>query len=43
MKEFFFYLDAWKYCADHNLPTDCIIRKNWKIWEVVCDEFETEN
>jgi len=43
MKEFFFYLDAWKYCADHNLPIDCIIRKSWKIWEVVCDEFETEN
>jgi hypothetical protein len=38
IREFFFYLDAWKFCRDNDLPVSQIIRKNWKVWEV---DFET--
>jgi hypothetical protein len=34
MAEFFFYLDAWKFCVDNSLPIECISRKDWKVWQV---------
>jgi hypothetical protein len=43
MKEFFFYLDAWKYCTDHGLPMTNIVRKDWKVWQVIGSEIEMEN
>ena len=33
-KEFFFYLDAWKFCIQNGLPVDNSGRKDWKIWQV---------
>ena len=34
MKEFLFYLDAWVFCREHNIPIDRIKRRSWKTWEV---------
>lgn len=34
MKEFFFYLDAWQYCRQHELPQERIVRLDWKTWGV---------
>ena len=34
MSEFFFYLDAWKYCRDFNIPIEAISRRDWKTWIV---------
>lgn len=39
MREFFFYLDAWKFCFDNDLSMDSIQRKDWKTWTV---SFEDE-
>lgn len=33
-REFFFYLDAWKFCIENSLPVDNIGRKDWKTWQV---------
>jgi hypothetical protein len=33
-KEFFFLLDAWQYCRQHNLPLERIKRQDWKTWVV---------
>jgi hypothetical protein len=37
MAEFFFYLDAWKFCFDNSLPIENITRKDWKVWQVKYD------
>lgn len=37
MREFFFYLDAWKFCFDNDLPLNLIQRKDWKTWSVNFD------
>jgi hypothetical protein len=34
MREFFFYLDAWKFCLDNDLSLNFIQRKDWKTWIV---------
>jgi hypothetical protein len=34
IKEFFFYLDAWKFCIENSLPIESIGRKDWKTWKV---------
>ena len=34
MKEFEFFLEAWRFCEMNNIPKENIIRKNWKIWIV---------
>jgi hypothetical protein len=34
MLEFAFFLDAWRYCMDHKIPTGSIQRKDWKTWIV---------
>jgi hypothetical protein len=36
--EFFFFLDAWQYCYQHNIPQNCIHRKDWKTWTVQIPE-----
>ena len=33
-REFFFYLDAWKFCTQNNLPIANIFRKDWKTWVI---------
>lgn len=33
-QEFFFFLDAWHYCTEHNLTIDRITRRDWKTWVV---------
>lgn len=38
MKEFYFYLDAWKYCVDNCVEHDRIQRRDWKTWIVNEDE-----
>jgi hypothetical protein len=37
MAEFFFYLDAWKFCVDNSLSLENIKRRDWKIWQVNYD------
>lgn len=34
MKEFFFFLDAWSFCFQHNISVDNIKRLDWKTWGV---------
>lgn len=34
MNEFYFYLDAWKYCVANSVGCDRIERKDWKTWIV---------
>jgi hypothetical protein len=34
MKEFEFYLDAYKFCLKYEIPKEFIMRKNWKTWTV---------
>jgi hypothetical protein len=41
-REFFFYLDAWKFCNDNSIPIENIKRKDWKVWEVSYEMVETE-
>jgi len=36
--EFSFYLDAWRYCYQHNLSTSSIVRTDWKTWTVELSE-----
>ncbi len=36
--EFPFYLEAWRYCYQHNLPVTSIYRKDWKVWMVQLPE-----
>lgn len=38
MREFTFYLDAWKFCVDNMIEADRIHRKDWKTWAVNEDE-----
>lgn len=38
MKEFHFYLDAWKFCIENMIEFDRIQRKDWKTWAVNEDE-----
>jgi len=38
MIEFYYYLDAWKYCVANFLGYDKIMRKDWKTWIVKKDE-----
>jgi len=38
MNEFAYYLDAWKYCRDHDIPLASIQRKDWKTWIVCLDK-----
>lgn len=38
MREFFFYLDAWKFCLDNDLPLNAIQRKDWKTWIVAFED-----
>lgn len=35
LKEFSFYLDAWKYCREHGIVLSCIVKKNFRIWNVI--------
>jgi hypothetical protein len=37
MREFQFYLDAWKFCVENELPLKNILKKDFKTWIV---EFE---
>ena len=37
MREFQFYLDAWKFCVDNKIPMNKILKKDFKTWIV---EFE---
>jgi hypothetical protein len=34
LKEFSFYLEAWKYCMMRNYDLDRIKRLDWKTWIV---------
>jgi hypothetical protein len=34
MREFNFYLDAWKFCYLNNIPSENIKRKTWESWTV---------
>lgn len=34
MREFGFYLDAWKFCYLNSIPITCIRKKEWSIWVV---------
>jgi hypothetical protein len=34
MREFNFYLDAWKFCYLNNISYSCIRRKDWASWTV---------
>ena len=38
MREFHFYLDAWKYCFTNLVEYDRIQRRDWKTWIVNEDE-----
>jgi hypothetical protein len=38
MKEFFYFLDAWSYCFQHNIDTTRIKRQDWKTWVVSIEE-----
>ena len=31
-KEFAFYLDAWLYCTEFNIPMEYVSRRDWKTW-----------
>ena len=33
--EFPFFLNAWLYCHQHNIPITQIVRKNWTMWHLV--------
>lgn len=35
IREFQFYLDAWKYCSDNKIALDKIVKKDFKTWIVV--------
>ena len=32
--DFPFFLDAWRYCYQHDIPATLITRKNWKLWTI---------
>lgn len=34
MKEFGFFLEAWRFCLTANIPTSNISRRDWKTWIV---------
>lgn len=34
MREFGFFLDAWKFCYLNNIPITCIRKKEWSVWVV---------
>lgn len=34
MREFPYYLEAWKFCYLNNIPLDRIKKKEWSIWVV---------
>jgi len=34
MREFCFFLEAWKFCIENKIPTTTIQRKSWKVWTV---------
>ncbi len=34
MREFQFYLDAWKFCVDNRIKLENIIKKDFKTWIV---------
>lgn len=34
MREFSFYLEAWKFCVDNNIALTKIIKKNFRTWVV---------
>ncbi len=42
MLEFKFFLDAWKYCRDHNIPLTKIRRQNWETWVVITHDVAQE-
>lgn len=37
MAEFAYFLDAWRYCRDHNIDVSAIQRRDWKTWIVSTD------
>lgn len=42
MLEFKFFLDAWKYCRDHDIPLTKIRRQNWETWVVITHDVAQE-
>jgi len=34
MREFSFYLDAWKFCYLNKIPLDRIQKRSWGVWIV---------
>jgi len=41
MREFSYFLEAWKFCIQNKIPTTTIQRKSWKSWTVNINlEFE---
>lgn len=34
MREFQFYLDAWKFCVDNKIVLSKIVKKDFKTWIV---------
>lgn len=35
LKEFSFYLDAWKYCMDNRIELSNITKKNFRLWNII--------
>jgi|LakMenE18May11ns_1017448.scaffolds.fasta_scaffold9924463_9 hypothetical protein len=43
MREFSFYLEAWKFCHFNNIPVNRIKRKEWDIWMVDVGSIKVKN